>query len=281
MNCPPLATTRQYSALRPPSRVVVAIGLLLTVAALQRASAQSQEASAENGERTHQISRSELEALAVAAEQLAASSYTKPQEREQKRFEAEAMRARLRDGDLRVGDRIVLSVREDSALTDTFTVHPGRMLHLPNLPQLALNGVLRSELREYLTLHIGRYLKDPVVDAYPLIRIGVLGEVTRPGYYFVTTNDLVADAIMLAGGPTREADLTKATVRRGSVVLWEKDQLREAVVEGTTLDQLGLRSGDEIVVGERRRRNWETVLRTAGYISGIALSVYGATRIGR
>lgn len=236
---------------------------------------------ADNGARTHQASRSELEALAVAAEQLASSSSTQAQLREQKRAEAETLRARLRDGDIRVGDRVVVSVRGDSALTDTFTVHPGRMLDMPNLPRIALNGVLRSELRDYLTLHIARYLRAPAVEAYPLIRLGLLGELDRPGYYFLTPDDLVADAIMLAGGPTREADLAKTTVRRGASVLWDRDKVREAFVEGTTLDQLGLRSGDELIVGERRRRSWEAVLRTAGYISGIALSVYGATRIGR
>jgi protein involved in polysaccharide export with SLBB domain len=257
---------------------VTALGLLLMCVAWP--SARAQEESPGNGAHPHQASRGELEALAVAAEQLAASDSRTPV-REQKRIEAEALRARLRDGDVRVGDRIVLSVRGDSTLTDTFTVHPGRMLHLPNLPALALSGVLRSELQGYLTLHIARYVKDPVVDAYPLIRLGLLGEVTQPGFYFMTTNDLVADAIMRAGGPTREADIARATVRRGSSVLWDKGKLRDAVVEGITLDQLGLRSGDEIVVGERRRRNWETILRNAGYISGIVIAIYGVTQIGQ
>ena len=278
MNCSPDRMSRYSRTLPPRSAVTASLALLLMCIALP--SARAQVGSAQNGTELHQTSRGGLEALAVAAEQLAAASHVKPQLREQKRVEAEAMRARLREGDIRVGDRIVLSVRGDSALTDTFTVHPGRMLNLPNLPQLALTGVLRSELKDYLTLHIGRYLKDPVVDAYPLIRLGLFGEVTRPGYYFVTTNDLVPDAIMLAGGPTREADVAKATVRRGSLVLWEQGKVREAVVEGITLDQLGLRSGDEIVVGERRRRNWESVLRTSGYITGIVLSIYGLTQIG-
>jgi protein involved in polysaccharide export with SLBB domain len=222
-----------------------------------------------------------LEALAIAAEQLASASYGEAQHREQKRAEAEALRARLRDGDFQVGDRIILSVRGDSILSDTFIVRPGRTLRLPNLPQIALQGVLRSELQEYLTLQIGRQLRDPVVEAYPLIRLGLLGEVDRPGYYFVAPEHLITDAIMLAGGPTREADLTKTTVRRGSAVLWDRQQLRTAVMDGTTLAQLGLGSGDEIIVGERRRGRWETVLRTAGILSGVVLSIYGATRIGR
>lgn len=184
------------------------------------------------------------------------------------------------NGDVRVGDRIVLSVRGDSTLTDTFTVSPGRTLRLPNLPELPLQGVLRAQLQEHLTQHIARFLRDPVVEVRPLIRVGLLGEVDRPGYYFAPADGLVTDAIMLAGGPTREADLTKTTVRRGASVLWKREQFRDALTEGTTLDQLGLRSGDEIVVGGRSRR-WENTLRVAGFVSGIALGIYGATRIGR
>jgi protein involved in polysaccharide export with SLBB domain len=185
------------------------------------------------------------------------------------------------NGEVRVGDRIVLSVRGDSALTDTFPVSPGRTLRLPNLPELSLQGVPRAQLQDYVTQHIARFVRDPVVEVRSLIRIGLLGEVDRPGFYFVTTDGLISDAIMMAGGPTREADLTKTTVRRGATVLWERAEFRGALTEGKTLDQLGLRSGDEIVIGERRRGRLDSVLRVAGFVSGIALGIYGATQIGR
>ena len=242
--------------------------------------ARAQELRSDDPARAQQGSRAELEALAIAAEQLAASSSRNAEFREQKRAEAEALRMRLQYGDFRVGDRVVLIVRRDSALTDTFTVRPGATLSLPGMPPLSLQGVLRSELQEHVTLHVAKLLRDPEVEAYPLIRLGVLGEVDRPGYYFVMPDALVTDAIMVAGGPTREADLTKTTVRRGRTPLLDRGELRAAVMQGATLDQLGLHSGDEIVVGERRGR-WDTVLRTAGYVSGIVLSIYGATRIGR
>jgi polysaccharide biosynthesis/export protein len=255
-------------------RALVLIAVLLP-------SARAQETTPNGAALTQQSPRLELEARARAAEQLASSSQGSGEVKKQKRSEADALRARLRDGDFRNGDRIVVSVRGDSVLTDTFTVQPGRTLRLPDLPDLALEGVLRAELQDYVTRHIARFVRDPVVEVRPLIRIGLLGEVDRPGYYFATTDGLVPDAIMLAGGPTREADVTKTTVRRGTAVLWQPAQFREAVLEGTTLDQLGLRSGDEIVIAERKRGGWENVLRTAGYISGIALSIYGISQISR
>lgn len=238
----------------------------------------AQEAAPDGAPRAYQPARAEMEALAVAAEQAASSSRGNEAFRRRKRAEAEELRARLREGDFRGGDRIALSVRGDSALTDTFSVRPDRTLKLATLPEVDLRGVLRSELQDHLTKHVARFLRDPVVEARALIRVGLLGEVDRPGYYFIATDGLVSDAIMLAGGPTRDADLTRTSVRRGTIELWEREQLRQALIEGTTLDQLGLRSGDEIIIGQRRRR-WESVLRTAGYLSGIALSIYGVTRI--
>jgi protein involved in polysaccharide export with SLBB domain len=186
------------------------------------------------------------------------------------------------NGEVRVGDRIVLSVRGDSALTDTFPVNPGPTLRLPNLPELSLQGVPRAQLPGYVTQHIARFVREPVVEVRSLIRIGLLGQVDRPGYHFVTSDGLVTDAIMMAGGPTREADLTKATVRRGATVLWDRAQFHHALTEGRTLDQLGLRSGDEIIIGERKRGSGlDSFLRVAGFVSGIALGIYGATQIGR
>lgn len=258
---------------------MLCIGALLMLFSPQRAQPQS-ATPAEERAPAQRDSRAELESLAAASEEAAAAPSTNDRVREQKRAEAAMLRARLREGDFQTGDRIVLVVRGDSALTDTFIVRPTLTLSLPNIPEIPLNGVLHGELQDYLKRHISRFLVDPVIEAYPLIRVGVLGEVDRPGYYFLVPDQQVTDAIMLAGGPTREADLTKTIVRRGPAVLWERDRLREAVIGGTMLEQLGLRSGDEVVVGERTRR-WETVLRTAGYLSGIFLSIYGATQIAK
>ena len=276
---PPVLEARPDSrrSARARSRAPAWLSLLLLAVALSPAGAQGVRTGEEIGVRF--ASRSELEVLAAAAEQIAASPSAAEQLREQKRAEAETLRSRLRDGDFRAGDRIVLSVRGDSVLTDTFTVGTGRTLQLPDQPEIALQGVLRAELEDYLTLHIGRFVREPVVEARPLIRIAVMGEVSQPGFYLMTPDRLVSDAIMMAGGPTQEADIARTTVRRGSTSLWDRRELHDAVIAGATMDQLDLRSGDEIIVGEKKRRNWDTVLRTAGVISGIALSIYGAVRV--
>src|SRR5918992_1433834 len=68
--------------------------------------------------------RDELESLTARADEVASSAAVSAKVRAEKQREAAALRARLREGDFEVGDRVVLTVRGDSALSDTFTVQP-------------------------------------------------------------------------------------------------------------------------------------------------------------
>src|SRR5438445_13714728 len=103
--------------------------------------------------------------------------------------------AQTRATGFQVGDRILLHVERDSALSDTFTVVAGPALRLPAIGEISLAGVRRTDLEAHLTRELGRYIKNPVVQARALIRISVVGEVTRPGYYAVPSAPVVADAL--------------------------------------------------------------------------------------
>jgi hypothetical protein len=219
--------------------------------------------------------RAELDSLAARAEVVASSGAVSAQMRAEKQREAAVLRARLRDGDFEVGDRVVLTVR-DSALSDTFAVQPGRTLNLPNLPPLSLAGVLRSELRSHLVAQVGRFVKDTTLRATALIRFGVLGEVARPGYYRLSADIPISDALMAAGGPTARADVPRTVVRRGSKQLLSKRTVRQAMVAGLTLDELNLGPGDEIVVGEKRERGWRAVASAAALAGGLVVGLRSA-----
>lgn len=227
--------------------------------------------------RSTQASREELMTLAAEAERQAASA-TAEETRQQKLLEATELRERLRDGDFQVGDRIVLRVRGDSALTDTFVVRAGRTISLPNLSEISLAGVLRSELQGYLAKEIARYVREPVVQTSSLIRLAVLGEVIRPGFYAVGSDVLVTDVIMLAGGPNSSADLRRVSVRRGAREVWSADRVHAAMTRGTTLDQLNLRAGDELVIGERKRRGVGSVLQIVTALSAVAVGLVSLSR---
>jgi len=157
---------------------------------------------------------------------------------------------RLREGDFQPGDRVFLQVEGETALTDTFTVRSGPTLDLPQLSPLSLRGVLRSELDSVLTQHVGQFIRSPRVEAIALIRVAVLGGVSKPGFYDFPAESRATDMVMFAGGPTGNVDLQKSYVARGGVKILEYDQVQAALARGQSLDQMNLASGDQFVVGQ-------------------------------
>lgn len=223
-------------------------------------------------------SRADLEQRATRLEQEAAST-SDAEERASKLAEAELIRTRLREGDFRVGDRIVVSVDSGVAGTssgaDSLIVRDGQMIQFPGLPPISLAGVLHSEISDYLTQQLSRYFRNPSVHAYPLLRIAVYGPVGAPGFYSLPADVLFSDAIMHAGGPSATADMDDIVVKRGEREVIDERAVQRALVYGYTLSQMNLRDGDAIHVGGGTQRNWPTILRTISVGVGLALTVYG------
>jgi polysaccharide export outer membrane protein len=226
-----------------------------------------------------QLTRAELEELLGRYEQTAASNAYSGQLRERARTEAVLIRSRLEEGDLRVGDRIALVVERHAELADTFNVVAGRMIVLPEIGSIALAGVLRSELQSHLAAEIGRFIRDPVVHARSLVRIEILGSVGSPGFYTIPSDLLISDALMLAGGPQGSANIEKTRIERGGDVIWEGKDLREAVIEGRTLDQLSVRAGDSLIVPQQSSR-WAQFRNAVVVVSGLTSILVIAQRLG-
>jgi protein involved in polysaccharide export with SLBB domain len=196
-----------------------------------------------------QLTRLELQEQLVQYEETANSSAYSGTLRNQARDEAALIRQRLEEGDIRVGDRISLIVDGQTALTTDFTVVADRQIVLPEgFGIVPLVGVLRSELQAHMTKHLSRYLKEPAVRAQSAIRVEIVGAVGKPGFYMVPSDMLLTDVLMMAGGPASTASLDKVKIKRAKEVIWDGDRLREAMIEGRTLDQLSVRAGDAIDV---------------------------------
>lgn len=184
------------------------------------------------------------------------------------------IKARLSEGDFRRGDRIALLVQAESTLTDTFTVGngPELMLPPPTTGAMSLKGVLRSELQKKLTEYVGRFRNNPIVRAQPLIRIAVQGEVAQGGIYAVSADAQLADALMAAGGTTQFAKENRVTIARNGRAYWQ------GTAFDTDLDAIGVKDGDQIVVGSSRPGRGVDNLRIAALIISIAGGLYGLSR---
>jgi polysaccharide export outer membrane protein len=171
-----------------------------------------------------------------------------------------------------VGDLVMLRVERESVLTDTFVVETGPTLRLPVIGVIPLAGVPRTDLQAHMTRELGRFYRHPVVEARSLVRLSVVGEVAVPGWYPLRGDVVVTDALMAAGGPTQLARMDGMRIERNGEAIWEDDRLRDALGQGRTVDQMGLRSGDQIIIP--RQRDTESLVRTVGVLVGIPVGIY-------
>ena len=263
----------------------------LTALALVPANGRAQGSGDETARRL-QATRAELEARRDALREMARTS--RP---EWLAAETTLVAMRLDQGDFRVGDRVLLNVQdpaplrgpadrlvgtvksEEEQLSDTFTVGTGPELLLPVVGRVSLKGVLRSELQAALTGEVARFIRDPVVHAQALISVGVTGEVTKPGYYAVPTDAVVAMLLNAAGGPTRDAEMKKLKLDRAGTTLWQGDEFRRAIAEGRTLDQLRVQAGDELIVPTNKHGDIYGPLRFVAVLLSIPITIYTLTHL--
>jgi len=183
---------------------------------------------------------------------------------------ADVIRQRLKYGDFFPGDRIQLVVVGDTAFSKSFSVRPDTTIELPNLDPISLHGVLRSELDGYLDQKLRRYLTNPDVQARSLLRLAVVGEVLRPGFYDLPPDAAASEVIVAAGGLSPAGDPQRTVVKRENNTLYTKYQVRQFYVDGASLDEMGLRTGDQFNVGRRGSTN---ILPIIAAVSGIAFAV--------
>lgn len=179
------------------------------------------------------------------------------------------------------GDVIQLIVEGDTLLSGNFTVEAGPVLQLPVIGDIALAGVRRTEVEPHLRQQLSRYIKDPIVHAKALIRLSIVGEVTRPGIYPVPADLVLGDALTLAGGLTQEAKFAAIRIERGSDRLLEGDGLQQALARGITVDQLNLRAGDRIFVPQQPRRMAESKWQTIGVLITLPAAIFGIIQLSK
>jgi hypothetical protein len=232
------------------------------------------------GEMRRQATRDELERAAKAAES-ASMQQRDEKVRDKLRADAAAIRERLQNGDFIPGDRIMLLVQGDSALSDTFTVRGDRMLPLPNIPPISLQGVLDSELETHLTKELLKYIKTVSLEATPLVRISLLG-FPQSNFYTVPVDQAITDVITAAGGWGSATAVAhdKAVVRRNGKVFLDAKATAAAVREAKTVGDMALRDGDELYLPDKSNAgfNWQAAFGAASAVTGLIWAIRYAAR---
>lgn len=159
---------------------------------------------------------------------------------------------------LRPGDVLAITVWPQTELGGEFPIEETGMVQLPYLGSVRAAGVPLQTLREQLRDGYATAVQNPVVTVNAIFQVSLLGEVRIPGNYPASPTTTFFELVGMAGGFTGAADLEKVRLsRRGQVI--EIDALR-AMEAGTGVDDLGLTSGDQILVPARGGIPWGAVL---------------------
>lgn len=246
-----------------------AAALLVVSASVLAASAST--ASAQDGPRTDTREELEMRRDSLANVLVRIDEEARASEVERR---IATIEQRLRLGDFRPGDMVSLEVRGREEYTGNFPVQPDQSLELPGLEPIPLGGVLYSEATDVIRGALATVLRNPVVELTFQMRLAVTGQVGSPGFYDVPGTLLLSDVLTLAEGPTQGADLDGIEVRRAGEKILSGERL---VTGGSTLDDLGLRSGD--VVRVPAERDAFRTVRTISILIGAVLSLVALTRV--
>lgn len=192
--------------------------------------------------------RAELEEALKQRELWASSTAYSARLRAQAEREAQLFRARLRDGDFRVGDRLLLRVEGAVPFNDTVTVMQGPRILVPGLTAVDVSGTLRSELKGKVQSTFRQTVLDATVAVQPLARVAVFGAVANPGYQLVTFESRVDELLTSAGGPVGDTRPNRFSIMRGDTVLVDAEGVATAIAAGRTLGELSVRDGDYLTV---------------------------------
>jgi polysaccharide export outer membrane protein len=119
-------------------------------------------------------------------------------------------------------DQLAITVWKNSDLTTTATVRPDGTITMPLVGDVRADGKTPAELRLEIERRIKAYVKDQnvvltvavtQVNSYHFI---VSGQVSKPGLFTANRYITVAEAIAMAGGPTRFANPEQTIIIRRS-----------------------------------------------------------------
>ncbi|RCJ23812.1 polysaccharide biosynthesis/export family protein [Nostoc sp. ATCC 53789] len=142
-------------------------------------------------------------------------------------------------------------------------ISPEGTIVVPQVGTVSLQGLTLEEAQEKIRLGLSRFFPDPIIvvslaGARP-VQVTVSGEIFRPGIYPINSaTPRVADALLISGGSTLNADLRQIQVRRklidGSVISQTID-LYAALQNGGSIPNLRLQDGDAILIPRREVGN--------------------------
>ncbi len=172
------------------------------------------------------------------------------------------------------GDELAVRVRlqPDYSIEKTKVSPDGRLFH-PLTGDLAVGGLTVDQLTKRLAQDLAEYIRDPEVSVHLLeaksAKIGVLGEVARPGVLVMGEPMTVLDAITQSGGFARTGKSSKVTLvrqaRTGRLQHLTVNIKRILAGQADVEENLPLQPGDTVIVHGNFLKKIEYITATMGF----------------
>jgi polysaccharide biosynthesis/export protein len=162
------------------------------------------------------------------------------------------------------GDAIAISIFNVPEYSGSQQVSADGSLNLPVVGVVNVSGLTLQQAGQVISVAYDSELRYPqvtvVLEKPRPLRIAVSGEVSQPGLYTLAPEGdaqfpTVAQALQTAGGVTQAADLRNVQLRRaasGGATQSVTLDLWQLLNNGDVRQDLALRDGDAIVIGETR-----------------------------
>lgn len=169
---------------------------------------------------------------------------------------------------LNPGDQIRIAVWRNPEFTGDYMVAANGTITHPLYREIQVAGIPLSAVEDRLRTFLTRYIANPQFVIMPLVKIIVGGEVRSPNVFSVPPETTIAQAIVLAGGPTERGRLDQVRILRDG-----QDIRVDLSKPDSDVATLQIRSGDQILVGRRNNLYRDVVGPTLSGVAAVAALV--------
>lgn len=155
------------------------------------------------------------------------------------------------------GDEIFIDIWGANQTTIRQTISPDGFIMVENYGLLPLNGMTVKEADNYVRRQLGKIYSisgdDPQSDmkltlgAVRTINVNVMGEVTAPGTYYMSSMSSIYHALHLAGGFTDLGSVRNISLIRDGKEVTKVD-IYDFLIKGEASEDVILQEGDIIIV---------------------------------
>jgi polysaccharide export outer membrane protein len=150
-------------------------------------------------------------------------------------------------------DVLEINVWDNADLSGKFAVSQDGLINYHLIGEVKAAGFTEGDLGKRITQDLADgYIVNPQVSVrvieYRSQKVFIVGEVFKPGTYYLTKKTTLVEAISMAGGPTKDADREVIIVRRGEE---SGDQLSvdlRSALEGDLSQNIYVQNDDSIFV---------------------------------